>query len=58
MEKPAIEGGQPIRDEFLPYGRQWLNEKEIDEVINNIKKDGLVKNIAKRLVLEDYFKGL
>ncbi|MFX1502971.1 MAG: UDP-4-amino-4,6-dideoxy-N-acetyl-beta-L-altrosamine transaminase [Promethearchaeota archaeon] len=37
MEKPAIEGGKPIRDTFLPYGTQWLNEKEINEVIDTLK---------------------
>ena len=34
MEKPAIEGGKPIRESFLPYGTQWFDEKEINEVVD------------------------
>ncbi|MHA1284347.1 MAG: UDP-4-amino-4,6-dideoxy-N-acetyl-beta-L-altrosamine transaminase [Promethearchaeota archaeon] len=39
MEKPAIEGGTPIRDDFLPYGTQWLDDKEINEVVDTLKSD-------------------
>lgn len=39
MEKPAIEGGQPVRDTFLPYGMQWLEEEEINEVVDTLKSD-------------------
>ena len=37
MEKLAIKGGKPIRENFLPYGTQWLDEKEINEVIDCLK---------------------
>jgi len=47
-----------IRERELMQERHFHNKKQIDEVLNNIKKDGLVKNIAKKLVLEDYFKTL
>ena len=39
MDKPAIEGGKSIREEFLPYGTQWLDEKEINEVIDSLKSN-------------------
>jgi UDP-4-amino-4,6-dideoxy-N-acetyl-beta-L-altrosamine transaminase len=38
MEKPAIEGGIPSRESFLPYAKHWLGKeekKEILEVLNS-----------------------
>ena len=29
---PAIEGGVPIRDEFIPYGKQYIDESDIQAV--------------------------
>jgi len=55
MEKPAIEGGSPIRESFLPYGRQWLNEKEINEVIDSLKSDWITTG-PKMKLFEDNFK--
>ena len=37
MEKPALEGGNPVRDEFLPYATQWLTDDEISEVEDSLK---------------------
>lgn len=55
MEKPAIEGGQPIRNKFLPYGNQWINEDEINEVIDSLKSDWITTG-PKMLHFEEDFK--
>ena len=55
MEKPAIEGGKPVRDEFLPYGTQWLDEKEINEVIDSLKSNWITTG-PKMKLFEDNFK--
>ncbi len=57
MEKPAIEGGRPIREEFLPYGTQWLDEKEIEEVIDTLKSSWITTG-PKMCLFEDNFKNL
>jgi UDP-4-amino-4,6-dideoxy-N-acetyl-beta-L-altrosamine transaminase len=31
-ELPAIAGGRPVRDNFLPYARQWVEEDDIEAV--------------------------
>ncbi len=56
MEKPAIEGGKPIRDDFLPYGKQWLNDKEIEEVTNCLKSNWITTGPKMRLFEEDFKK--
>jgi len=35
----AINGGMPVRDEFLPYGSQWLDEDDIQAVVDVLKSD-------------------
>ncbi len=59
MEKPAIEGGKPIRKEFLPYGTQWLDEKEIDEVVDSLKSNWITTGPKMRKFEEKFkqFKG-
>lgn len=37
----AIHGGKPVRNVFLPYGRQWVDEEDIDAVVNVLKSDYL-----------------
>lgn len=37
----AIEGGEPVRSELLPYGRQWVQEEDIDEVVSTLRSDWL-----------------
>lgn len=32
MSKLALEGGSPVRTEPLPYGRQWIDEADIEAV--------------------------
>ncbi|MFC1801740.1 UDP-4-amino-4,6-dideoxy-N-acetyl-beta-L-altrosamine transaminase [Nanoarchaeota archaeon] len=34
MEKLAIEGGKPVRDKFLPYATQWIDEEEKRELMD------------------------
>lgn len=41
MRKLAINGGQPIRDTYLSYGRQSIDENDINSVINVLKGDYL-----------------
>lgn len=37
----AIYGGKPVRDTYLTYGRQWLDEKDLQAVENVLKSDYL-----------------
>ena len=37
MQKPAIEGGKPIRDKYLVFGFPKIGQEEIDEVIKVLK---------------------
>lgn len=39
----AINGGQPIRDTFLQYGKQWLDDKDIEAVIHTLKSPMLTQ---------------
>jgi len=41
MEQLAIEGGKPVRDKFLPYGHQWIDEADIQAVIEVLRSDWL-----------------
>ena len=38
MEKPAIEGGKPVREEYLVFGSPEILQPEIDEVVDSLKK--------------------
>jgi perosamine synthetase len=37
----AIEGGSPVREARLPYGRQWLDEEDIAAVVEVLSSDWL-----------------
>ncbi|MEC0546944.1 UDP-4-amino-4,6-dideoxy-N-acetyl-beta-L-altrosamine transaminase [Bacillus inaquosorum] len=39
--KLAITGGKPVRDSYLPYGRQWLDEEDIQSVVDVLRGDYL-----------------
>lgn len=41
MEILAINGGKPVRDELLPYGRQWINNEDINAVVRVLMGDFL-----------------
>lgn len=54
FEKLAINGGEPIRKEYIPYGRQWIDDNDIQFVIDTLKGDYLttgptVKKFEERL---------
>ncbi len=42
-EKLALHGGPPIRKEFLPYGRQWINDDDIKAVTDVLKTDWITQ---------------
>jgi len=39
FEKLAIDGGNPVRKELLPYGHQWIDDEDIKAVINILRSD-------------------
>jgi perosamine synthetase len=41
LETLAIHGGTPVREKLLPYGRQSLDEKDIEAVVEVLKSDWL-----------------
>jgi len=41
MNKPAIEGGEPVRRDILPYATQWINQDDIDAVTGVLKSGWL-----------------
>ncbi len=46
MTRLAIEGGTPIRNTVLPYGRQWVDEADIQAVVNVLREDWLTTGPA------------
>ncbi|MBD7915651.1 UDP-4-amino-4,6-dideoxy-N-acetyl-beta-L-altrosamine transaminase [Clostridium sp. Sa3CUN1] len=41
MSKLAIDGGSPVRDTYLAYGRQYIDNKDIEVVVELLKGDYL-----------------
>lgn len=41
MDKPAILGGEPVRKTKLYYGHQYIDDKDIEAVVNVLKSDYL-----------------
>jgi len=41
MEKLAIEGGTPVRETLLPYARQWVDETDIEAVVQVLRSEWL-----------------
>ena len=39
----AIEGGMPVRNEFLPYGHQWIDDEDINAVAEVLKTDWITQ---------------
>ncbi len=56
MEKPAIEGGTPIRKKFLPYGTQYLDDNEINEVVDSLKSAWITTGPKMRFFEEKFRK--
>lgn len=46
MERPAIEGGTPVRDQTLPYGRQTVTAEDIRAVEEVLRGDWLTTGPA------------
>lgn len=42
----AIDGGKPAREGYLPYGRQWIDEEDIQAVIDVLRGDYLTTGPA------------
>ena len=59
MEKPAIEGGKPSRPNFLPYGTQWLDDKEINNIrseLNSKSQDAFILIMGEQKEVEKAIK--
>lgn len=41
MEKPAIEGGKPVREKAINYGHQYIDDADIQAVVDVLKSDYL-----------------
>src|SRR5260221_14766094 len=41
LETLAIHGGTPVREKLLPYGRQSIDEADIQAVVEGLKSDWL-----------------
>ncbi|MEX2269876.1 MAG: UDP-4-amino-4,6-dideoxy-N-acetyl-beta-L-altrosamine transaminase [Vicinamibacterales bacterium] len=41
MSKLAIDGGVPVRERRLPYGRQWITQRDVDAVVATLQSDWL-----------------
>lgn len=39
MEELAINGGQPVRAEKIYYGRQWIDDDDVQAVVETLKSD-------------------
>ncbi len=39
FDELAIRGGQPVREKYLPYGRQWVDKEDIQTVVNILQGD-------------------
>lgn len=38
MEKPAIEGGKPVRETPIYYGHQYIDDADIQAVVEVMKR--------------------
>lgn len=43
MEDLAIKGGKPVRNKFLPYGHQWIDDEDIKSVVEVLKGDWITQ---------------
>ncbi len=56
MSELALYGGKPTRSKMLPYGRQWIDDEDIAEVVRVLRSDWLTTgpNVAR---FEEAFAG-
>ena len=45
MEELAINGGKPLRNKFLPYGHQWIDDEDIKSVVEVLKSDWITQGL-------------
>ena len=50
-ERLAIDGGTPVRDKMLPYGRQSVDQSDIDAVIEVLGSDFLTTGPKVQIML-------
>ncbi len=43
MERLAIDGGQPVRSNPLPYGHQWIDDEDIASVTSVLRSDWITQ---------------
>lgn len=55
MEKPAIEGGTPVRKDYLPYHKPSIGDEEINEVVSTLRT-GWITTGPKTKKFEERFK--
>jgi len=55
-EKLAIEGGRPVRQTFLPYGHQSIDEEDIQAVVSVLQSDWITTG-PKVVEFEEAFAG-
>lgn len=55
MIKPAIEGGKPVREEFLVFGKPDIREADIAEVVDTLRS-GWIGHGPKTELFEEMFK--
>ena len=53
-EKPALEGGTPVRDTFLPYATQWIGEEEKKEILSVLDSGWLTTGPKVKQFEEDF----
>jgi perosamine synthetase len=46
MNNLAINGGKPVRSTMLPYGSQWIDDADIESVIDALKSDFITQGPA------------
>ncbi len=54
LQKPAILGGTPVRNEMIYYGRQWIDEDDVASVADTLRSNFItcgpkVKELERRL---------
>jgi len=55
MRTPAIQGGQPVRNEYLVFGSPRIEEAEIEEVVATIRS-GWIGTGPKVQIFEEKFR--
>lgn len=43
MEDLAIKGGKPVRNKFLPYSHQWIDEEDIKSIVEVLRSDWITQ---------------